>query len=119
MGGAGVEHRRYRRMKRPVNGGDAGQLVFGAQILIAGNARRLAHLGHGAGRFRRPVAIIDEARITLQHQRRIDEPRQEPGDTLGADIPGDVAGKLALRQAETAELARHAVSGMLADQHIG
>ena len=64
----------------------------------------------------RAVAVDHQSRIGLQHRRRIEQPRQRLGDAGNADVPGDVAFKLARGDAERAERARDQPPGMVGGQ---
>src|SRR5882724_7640246 len=104
-------------MERPVDCFDARKLAFGVKLLIAGDQRQFAHCRDGIGGVGRAVAIIDEPRITLQHEGGAEKVSGSPGDRFGADIPGDVPRELRLGEAKRAERLRNAPSGMLAHQH--
>ena len=60
-------------VKRAVDLANARQLVGGRQVPVAGNMGGLADLRHGVGRVGRPIAVVGQPRVALQHERRVDQ----------------------------------------------
>ena len=106
-------------VKRPVDLARAHQLVVGRQVPVAGNMGGLADLRHGVGRVGRPVAVVGQPRVALQHERRTEEPREQAGHLLRTDVPGNVALQFGLGESQGPERLRQPVGGVFADQHIG
>src|SRR6266851_2324318 len=84
--------------------------------LVAGDRGQLADRRDRTGPVRLPVAIDDKARIGLQYRGRIERLRQTLGNPGDADVPGDVARELALRQAKGAQPAWDRPPGMVGGQ---
>src|SRR5438876_3732803 len=110
---ASIERRRYCVVVRTENRVDAGGAPGFADPVIAGDLGRLADLRHRALDLGVAVAIDDEARIGLQNDRRIQQPRQLAADLADSDIPGDMPPSFMLGQTESAEPARKRAAGMV------
>jgi len=91
--------------------------VLAGEGAIAGHGNAVALGRNRGGIVERPVAIDHEARIAGEGERRIEAPGEPPRHFGGADVPADVLGEPLLRKAEPVERARHAVAGVIADEH--
>ena len=118
-GRAPVEEGRNAVVKGPVDFSNARQPVFRRKLCVAGNGGKLADLRNGIRRLGRPVAVICQPGITLQHQRCIDEARQKARYFLGPDVPCDVAVNFAFGQAQHSKLFWQHLRAMFADEHEG
>ena len=61
-----------------------------------------------------PVRVDDEAGEPRQDRRRVQMPGEGPRHRGGADVIGDVAAELGLGKAQIAEIGRHGVRGVVA-----
>src|SRR5215207_11489943 len=81
---------------------------------VAWDRSRLADLGDAGRALRRAVEVDQQARVSGEEQRRVENAGKPHRDLGGAEIPGDVAIELGRRQAEPAVARREQARGVLA-----
>ena len=83
---------------------------------IAGNDRAVTGIENGRLRVWRSIGVDDQARIARQQSGCIEARCQLQCDSPSARVPGDVPVKLAGIQTQVAQLRRHGVHCMIADE---
>ncbi len=91
---------------------------FAHQAFIAGDGRCFADARDRTCGTRGAIAVDYQPRVALRDQVRIELPRQRLRDAGDADIPGDMANQLALRQPEIAKLLWNQPAVMVAGEEI-
>src|SRR5215218_5944230 len=84
---------------------------------IAGDRSRLADLGDAGRAPRRAVEVDQQARVSGEEERSVENAGKPHRDLGGAEIPGDVAIELGRRQAEPAVARREQARGLLERAH--
>ena len=115
-GRAGVHHGGDAVVVGPEDLGDAGLDLARVEIAVARDLRGFADQRHGAFDLGIAVAVDHQARIALQHERRVEQLRDPLGHLGRAQVPGDMAPPIGLGDPERAQLSRDPVAGVIADQ---
>ena len=80
----------------------------------------LAGFGHGGGPGGSAIAVDDQARIGLQDSGRVQRGRQVLGDLCDANVPGDMALHLRVRDTKPAECRRDGSAGVIGgEEQVG
>ena len=113
------EQRRDRVVIGAEQGIDASLPRARREAPVAWDLGRLADLGDGLRHMRRAVAVDQQARVGLGHERRVERLRDPAGDRQDADVVGDVPVELGRGQAQAARCLRKTAVAMVGDQQEG
>lgn len=96
----------------------AARLDFlGAERRIARNPRRLRNGGNRGRDPRTAIAVDDEPRVVLRHERRIERGRDSLSDPQSTDVPRDMPLEIKSRKSEGTETLRDAPARMIDHDH--
>jgi hypothetical protein len=92
---------------------DSGPPRHSRKVVVAGDRGQLGESRDGAFRNGIAIAVDHQTGIILRDHRGVQRVGHRPCDGQSPDIPGNMAGQLAVRQTERAELSRDASAGMI------
>ena len=117
--GSGIEDRRDGRVERAMDRREARCSLGLAQVEIGRYRGAIADGRDEVRCMRRTVAVDHQARIGLEHRRRVQPFAQGARQALGPDVEGDVPVHLGARHAQIAQHLGHRTARMLAHQEPG